>query len=156
MANIEELCKQLLGPSLDIEALSQMAKNARTGNLPRPKAPVLTDRHTASTASISSLQPTEFKDLQHHKRHKGKVIYVVVRDAVLADGMTLTVEDSNGDRGLVWSLIDCPFPGGEASISQGTIIAVKGRFTACLSRANSLCASITRRILHESRNSTLR
>ena len=91
----------------------------------RLNAPLLTGRHTPSTASVSSLQPATFKNLQYQRRHKGKVIYVVVRDTILANGMTLTVEDSNGDRGLVWSLIDCPFPGGEASMSQGTIIAVK-------------------------------
>ena len=36
----------------------------RTGNVPRP-SPVLTDRHTPSTASVSSLQPAKFKDVQH-------------------------------------------------------------------------------------------
>ena len=125
MENFEELQKKLLGSPEGIEALSKIANNMRAGKVSHSKAPVLTDRHTPSTANISSLQPTGFKGLQHNKRNKGKVIYVVIRDTTLADGLTMTVEDSKGDRGLVWSLIDCPFPGGRTSTSPGTIVAVK-------------------------------
>ena len=128
---MEDMCKQLFERSEVsdemIERVLSQARNGELGGGSELDAPILTGRHIPSTTQLSALQLTTLKEiqLQRDSRHVGKAISLAIRSISISNGTTLVVQDSAGERGSVWSLIEYPCPGGEDSLSQGTIIAIK-------------------------------
>ena len=134
MPDLEEICKDLFGHNLNAEELIEHVMKTRNlrhqGQVRRSEAsaPVLQNRHPPSTRELLTLRPTTLKKLQRNHRHVGKAIYLTIRSAEIRDGLSLTVQDSEGNDGLVWSLFEFPFPGGKDSVAAGTVVAIKEPF----------------------------
>lgn len=105
--------------------LAALMSQLLTNNNSRANAAKLTNRHLLSEAGVSQLQQVTFKGLKEHKRHNGRIIHAVVRSLAWSNGLYMTVVDSAGRDGQIWSLIDHPIPGGEQALSAGVIVAVK-------------------------------
>jgi hypothetical protein len=123
MATIQEICNRLL--STDIGTGSPSKSRQQEQELHKAMAPILTGRHSPSTASLATLQAIGLKALKQDSRHEKKVTYLAVQSVKISNGMTLAVKGSFGHTGSVWSLIAYPFPTGEKSMSTNSIIAIK-------------------------------
>ena len=151
---MEELCRQLVGSDLGseimVESLLDHVKRMRQGQNfgdGQCKASALNGRYPPSISKFSTLERITFKTLRSSGRYTGTVIYLVTRSVSISDGMTIAVQDSDGIEGLVWSLIEYPWPGGKTSIAEGTILAVKepyygvsitGRLSLCVRHPTDL------------------
>ena len=85
----------------------------------------LMPQHPPCTVATFRLEPITVRQLRSEHPNYGKILFLRVDKVSLGGGMFVYGHDSEGTPVTVTSVIAFPFPGGPASMSQGTVIAVK-------------------------------
>lgn len=88
-------------------------------------APIFEGHYQPSAATLADSKPITWREVKRGIRHLGCVIYFVVDSILTSEGTTLSVRDSNDERGKVWSLVNHPLPGCKASQYAHLVVAVK-------------------------------